>query len=1140
MVCPRCGTQNPDGFAFCGACGSLIAEPAQGVEERKTVTVLFCDLVGFTSRSDGADPEDVRATIRPFHAMLRTTIESFGGTVEKFIGDAVMAVFGAPAAHEDDPERAIRAGLRILERLEDDTERNEAGLSVRIGINTGEAVVSLGARPEEGEGIVTGDVVNTAARLQTGAPVDGIAVGEVTYRATEPIFEFEELEPVVAKGKSEPVAAWRPLAARARFGTDITRSHGAELVGRDHERLLLQSVFERSVHDRSVQLVTLVGEPGVGKSRMVHELASYCDDRQDLISWRQGRCLPFGDSIAFWALGEIVKAEAGILESDPPEVAAEKLGRAAGSFAADAGEREWLRARLSPLVGAERGAEADREESFAAWRRFLENIAAHDPAVFVIEDLHWADDALLGFLEFAAEWSEGVPMLLLCTARPELFEQHPSWGGGKRNVTTINLSPLSEAETAKLIGALLGRTVLPVEVLQPILERAGGNPLYAEEFVRMLRDRGLLTEQGASMTLGRETEIPLPEGVAGLVAARLDTLSPDAKSLLQDAAVVGKVFWQGALAAMADRDESTLPAALHELSRKEFIRPARLSSMEGEHEFSFLHMLVRDVAYAQLPRTVRADKHLAAAAWIEDRAGSRAADLADVLAHHYVEALEMRRAAGEEVADLLDRCVEYLALAGDRASDLDADQAVAMFERALELLPQEHPDRQWLLARWANAVRSAGRLSQALEALDTAAAQLEDAGQRRQAAQALLWLSGVKRALMGLDASLTAMRAVEVLDGLPPDQLWVDAYSEVALGHYVRNSDEEAIRWAERSIELAAELGLPESVSALGTLGGARSAAGDLRGLTDMRRAIELGHERGDVRPTLSVYNNLSLELWVHVGPRAALEVAREGISVGHARAQRDYENNARATVFEFLVGMGAFDEAQAELEELSRVEGIDGDRSVLTLLLAARVRIASIRGQLTDAADGHHAWAIARSIDEAQVLVEVCASTGPGMLATGQQAEAASCLKELVGRPEARRSWNYPIWLPPLMRFAVDLGDLDAARSLLEGFESTTAVRERGGVAARAVLIEADGDRKAAADLYLDAAARFAEGGWALEEGYARLGAGRCLTMIGDDAGTSELERAYIFFASINARAIVAEIDELRGTRSSATQELA
>ncbi|MEX2612335.1 MAG: AAA family ATPase, partial [Gaiellaceae bacterium] len=583
------------------------------------------DLVGFTDRSDRADPEDVRATLRPYHERVKADIERFGGTVEKFIGDAVMAVFGAPVAHEDDAERAVRSGLRILETIE---ELRAEGLdvAVRAAVTTGEAVVALGARPERGEGIVAGDVVNTAARLQSAAAVGTVIVDETTMRSAEAAISFEALEAVAAKGKSAPIPVWRATHARSRVGQPEAATQ-TPLVGREHERTLLLETFLRAERESSVQLVTVVGEPGIGKSRLATELRATLDDRPDLITWRHGRCLPYGEGITFWALGEIVKAEAGILESDDQHVAASKLDEAVAGLFSDESDRAWFGSRLGPLVGAGGdGAAVGREEAFTAWRRFLEAMAVRRPCVLVVEDLHWADGALLEFLEHLLDWSMPVPLLLLCTARPELFERQSSWGGGKRNATTISLAPLSMEEAGRLLQVLLGRTLLPAETQAVLLERAGGNPLYAEQFARMLSERG-----------GVE-DLTIPETVQALMSARLDTLRPELKGLLHDAAVVGRVFWSGAVAVVGERERDEVRRDLNELVRREFVRPVRVSSIDGEDEFSFWHALVRDVAYLQIPRSPRAERHLAAAAWVETTAGERLADHAEILVHHYGQA----------------------------------------------------------------------------------------------------------------------------------------------------------------------------------------------------------------------------------------------------------------------------------------------------------------------------------------------------------------------------------------------------------------------------------------------------------------------------------------------------------------------
>src|SRR5579864_448911 len=435
-------------------------------EERKVVTILFTDLVGFTSRAEELDPEDVRALLTPYYARLREQIERRGGTVEKFIGDAVMAVFGAPVAHEDDPVRAVLTALAIRDSSPD--------LEIRTAVNTGEALVALDADVTAGEAFVSGDVVNTAARLQGAAPVNGILVGEATYRATRHVIDYREAPEVEAKGKSRPVPVWEVVAARPRYGTDVEQTQRGPLVGREREVFLLTDAFQRSKSEETAQLVTLIGVPGIGKSRLVAELFSILDADPDVYWWRQGRSLPYGESRSVWALGEIVKAQAGILESDDAQTAREKLAAACSD--------EWVLSHIQPLAGVAGEIDESRDrrsEAFSAWRRFFELLAEERPLVLVFEDLHWADDALLDFVDHLAEWASGVPMLVVATARPELLERRPGWGGGKRNATTISLAPLAGDDTARLVAALLERSVLPAETQASLLERAGGNPLYA-------------------------------------------------------------------------------------------------------------------------------------------------------------------------------------------------------------------------------------------------------------------------------------------------------------------------------------------------------------------------------------------------------------------------------------------------------------------------------------------------------------------------------------------------------------------------------------------------------------------------------------------------------------------------------------
>ncbi len=932
-TCPSCGKENPDGFEFCGFCTAPLTEqPGSSVqEERKVVSVLFCDLVGFTAASEAADPEDVRARIRPYHALLRQEIERYGGAVEKFIGDAVMAVFGAPAVHEDDAERAIRAGLRVLEAIEElNAEDERLALQARVGIDTGEAVVVLGARPEEGEGIVTGDVVNTASRLQGAAPVNGVAVSETTFRATERIFDYEELEPVSVKGKAEPLALYRPLRPRARFGSDVIRTHTTPLVGRELELPLLIGAYERAMQQRSPQLVTIVGEPGAGKSRLCAELLHHLEDKTSLTRWRQGRCLPYGEGIAFWALGEIVKAECGILETDSPEEADAKLDRALPENDPDLA---WLKARLTPLVGAG-GEPASQEESFAAWRRVLEGWAEARQTVLVFEDLHWADEALLSFLEHLAEWAHGVPLLVLCTARPELFERHSTFGANAQNAHRIHLAPLTDEETARLISTLLERAVLPAETQQALLVRAGGNPLYAEEFVRLLTDRGVSEDSAA-----------VPESLQALIAARLDTLTPDRKSLLQDAAVIGKVFWAGALAEMGDRDQREVEHALHELARKELVRASRSSSMQGDAEYGFWHVLVRDVCYQQIPRAERATRHRQAASWLERKAGDRVEDLADILAHHSLQALELTRAAGQadQARELEAPALRFLVLAGERALNLDTASADASLRQALELTPDGHPERARILTLRAHGAEMSGDVSEAVPLYEEAIAAYLSAGDEAKADEATLGLSvALSNAgeMKGSESLIDAM--LGRLERQGPSELLARAYCSKQYHH------QNDLTWAEKALAITEQLDLTSvRARALNMRGLARAGFfGDPRGIDDLRASLALAHEQHGTREANVAYVNLTGALAL-TDPAAALEVADEGMAFATARGLSPVVRAVRQMA---LLRLGRWDELLEVGREIIGIAEPLGDRWVVDTAAATMALVLTRRGAIEEA----------------------------------------------------------------------------------------------------------------------------------------------------------------------------------------------
>jgi class 3 adenylate cyclase/tetratricopeptide (TPR) repeat protein len=1098
-------------------------------EERKVVTALFCDLAGFTSTSESADPEDVDQMLATYSAMTRAQIESHGGVVEKFIGDAVVGVFGVPSAHEDDPERAVRAALRIVEAAEELEAVGGEPLRLRVGVNTGEALVRLGVAPGSGEGFLTGDAINTASRLQGVAPVMGVAVGLATYEATKVVFDYVELESAALKGKAEPVRVFQPSAPRARFGTDLTRTHTSPFVGREIDLALLKGIFDKTVASESVQLVSVVGEPGLGKSRLVAELFGYIDQRPGLTRWRQGRCLPYGEGITFWALGEIVKAHAGILESDDPATATAKLDL----VLPEGEERAWFRQRLLPLLGIEASSSAEREELFTAWRRWLELIAEDDPTVLVFEDLHWADDAMLSFLEHLADRAESVPLMIVGTARPELYEQHPDFGIRLRNATPITLAPLSEAETARLVSALLDASVIPVDLQRPILERSGGNPLYAEEFVRLLKDKDLVVRKGSSWELREGVEVPFPDSVRALIAARLDTLTPDAKSLMADAAVIGKVFWAGAVAAMGDRDPSTVVDVLRDLSRKELVRPARRSSMQGEAECAFWHILTRDVAYNQLPRASRASRHIAAASWIESQAPDRAEDHADVLAYHYAAALDLAHAAGQpdQAATLEDPARRFLTLAGERALGLDTTAALTNLERALALTPQDHPDRPSVLVGFAEAAYHAARLSDAREAFEEAIPALHGLGDLPAQAHAMNRLGEVLHGLADPRWAELPPQALALLEPLPPGPGLVDVITEVARAEMLQGRHDAALSFAERALVLADELGLDRPPRALGYRGLSRSTLGDAGGLEDMREAIRLATQAGQGREVALLHNNLGITLWAFQGSQAALAELRTGIAFAAARGLTEIAAWTTGSTLSPLFDAGQLDEALTLASTLT--DRLHDDPVALSEVRSVGARIHTMRGQAALAAD-YLDWleTITRDAGSAEVLVLGLGEAALTHTALGDTSHAVALLTELAAAPNTRDNSHYAALLPAFVRTAITTGHPDIAQTLTADYQPHTPYAHHALITATAALAEARGDHQAAADGYADAATRWEQFGVVPEHACALLGCGRCLVSLSRPSEAARvLQQARGLFHALGATPGIAETDALLAT---------
>jgi class 3 adenylate cyclase len=664
LVCPVCETENPLSNKFCGSCGAELvrSQVSEEVEERRVVTVLFADIVGFTSRAEQLDPEDVRAILSRYYAQLRSDLEAHGGFVEKFVGDAVMGVFGAPVAHGDDPERAVRAALAIRESVRKVRQADkEVDLQVRIGVNTGEAIVTLGPGTSRGVGMVAGDIVNTASRLQTAAPPNGILVGQETYRATNGRIGYEEVEPLVVKGKRAPVRGWLALTASA---PGDERARVARLVGRDSELLVLRRIWEEALAASRPRLITVLGPAGIGKTRLAAELAQEIEQNGGRVL--TGRSMSYGVSGTYLAFRHQVKDLAGIFENDPPDLAHQKLAETLAALL-ESDDAEEVAEHIALLIGLRAEADvADRQVLFFSARRLVEALAREQPTLLLYEDIQWADSSLLDLLEHLASRIRDVPLVLLALARPELLDGRPTWGTRLPSYSSIPLEPLGKDDSRELAGSLLNGQG---EAAERLAATAEGNPLFIEELAASL-------SEGATTTKGE-----LPTNVRAIVSARLDALPASERSLILDASVIGRVFWRRILEHLGWEGRD-LREALDSLEQRDFIRRDPRSRVEGDDQFSFKHGLIRDVAYATLPRATRRARHAAVARFVEQDAGELDA-VAAFLAHHW-------REAGDA-----DRALDYFLTAAERASRGWAkEEAVQFYDRALEVVPENQRERR--------------------------------------------------------------------------------------------------------------------------------------------------------------------------------------------------------------------------------------------------------------------------------------------------------------------------------------------------------------------------------------------------------------------------------------------------------------
>ena len=972
-ACPSCGARNEPGDRFCGECGVALAAPARAggpplgaaaqgsaqgaatpaaaagqapaspapVAERRLVSVLFADLAGFTPFAEERDAEEVRETLSRYFDLARDVIGRYGGTVEKFIGDAVMAIWGAPVATEDDAELAVRAGLELVDAV----RSLGPGFAARAGVLTGEAAVTVGAI---GQGMIAGDLVNTASRLQSAAPPGSVLVGEATHRAASRAIAFEAAGEQLLRGKTSPVPAWRALRVVAeRGGRNRSETLEAPFVGRADELRLLKDLFHATGREKRARLVSVIGPTGIGKTRLAWEFSKYADGLVGDTFWHEGRCPAYGDGITFWALGEMVRRRAGLLETDDEATTRSRIGATVREWVSDEAERRWIEPALLTLLGVEASV-AGPEQLFAAWRTFFERIAARGTVALVFEDFHHADTGLVDFVDDLLEWSRTLPIFVLTLARPELLERCPDWGAGKRSFTSVYLEPLPAAAMRELLAGLVPG--LPEPAVRAIVARADGVPLYAVETVRMLLDDGkLVAGDGSYRPAGDLATIAVPETLTELVAARLDALGPDDRALVADAAVLGGSFTTAALAAVSGIDGPALEPRLRGLVRRELLTLVADPRSPEHGQYAFAQALVREVAYNTLARRDRKVRHLAAARYFEALGTD---ELAGALAGHYLAAYR-NAPDGPEADALAVQARITLRGAAARAAALGShDQAVAFLDQALSVTTDAAEEAE-LLERAGVSASAAAHHDRAEVFLRRALEIRRGLGDRAAIAAAAAALAEALLDGYRTEAALAVLEpaAAEFPDP-SADPAVVTLHGQLARAWFLHDDYRRSIEVADRVLEAAEALDLVGIVAdTLITRGSALASIGrGYEGLGAIEAGQRLAEANGLPLTAGRALTNRSAFL-AEDDPRAALQTSRAVLSLVRRLGHRAGLGYALDNLAGASLRTGDWDAALVELEAALDDEGDDPVSRAIPISNVVAFRAARGEPTVTDRA---------------------------------------------------------------------------------------------------------------------------------------------------------------------------------------------